>query len=81
MPLHMIENVTIPSDFNLPNRLTLEQKAQDDALFEQAKELIKQKNALLIAHYYTSPTMQRLCEETGGSIGDSLEMARLLPIF
>ena len=38
MPLHMIENVTIPSDFNLPNRLTLEQKAQDDALFEQAKE-------------------------------------------
>lgn len=77
MPLHMIENVTIPSDFNLPNRLTLEQKAQDDALFEQAKELIKKKNALLIAHYYTSPTMQRLCEETGGSIGDSLEMARI----
>ena len=77
MSLHMIDNVTIPSDFNLPKRPTLEEKKKDDELFEEALELIKKKNALLIAHYYTSETMQRLCEAAGGAIGDSLEMARI----
>lgn len=77
MSLHMIENVTIPNDFNLPQRLSAQQKAQDEALFDEALELIKKKNALLIAHYYTSATMQRLCEASGGFIGDSLEMARI----
>ena len=50
---------------------------KDDSLFDEALELIKKKNALLIAHYYTSDTMQRLCEAAGGFIGDSLEMARV----
>ena len=76
MPLHMIENVSIPETFDLPERITREQKQKDDMLFDKALELIKQKDALLIAHYYTSETMQRLCEASGGFIGDSLEMAR-----
>lgn len=76
MSLHMIDNVSIPEEFNLPRRQTLEEKKKDEALFDEALELIKQKNALLIAHYYTSHTMQRLCEAAGGFIGDSLEMAR-----
>ena len=73
----MIDNVSIPEDFNLPARQTLEQKKKDDTLFDEALALIKEKNALLIAHYYTSETMQRLCEAAGGFIGDSLEMARM----
>ena len=77
MPLHMIDNVSIPEDFNLPARQTLEQKKKDDTLFDEALALIKEKNVLLIAHYYTSETMQRLCEAAGGFIGDSLEMARM----
>lgn len=76
MSLHMIDNVSIPETFDLPDRLTREQKIKDDMLFDKALELIKQKDALLIAHYYTSETMQRLCEASGGFIGDSLEMAR-----
>ena len=76
MSLHMIDNVSIPETFDLPDRLTIEQKKKDDMLFDKALELIKQKDALLIAHYYTSETMQRLCEASGGFIGDSLEMAR-----
>lgn len=40
------------------------------------KALLKQKNAVLVAHYYTDPIIQSLAEETGGCISDSLEMAR-----
>jgi len=38
--------------------------------------ILKEKNAAIIAHYYTDPFVQQLAEETGGFIGDSLEMAR-----
>ena len=44
--------------------------------FEDIKKLIKEKNAAVIAHYYTPPEIQKLAEETGGFIGDSLEMAK-----
>ncbi|WP_112478792.1 quinolinate synthase NadA [Vibrio variabilis] len=40
------------------------------------KSLLKQKDAVLIAHYYTDPEIQALAEETGGFVGDSLEMAK-----
>ncbi len=40
------------------------------------KTLLKERNALLIAHYYTAPIVQALAEETGGCVADSLEMAR-----
>ncbi|MBX2807382.1 MAG: quinolinate synthase NadA [Cellvibrionaceae bacterium] len=34
-------------------------------------------NAAIVAHYYTDPVIQALAEETGGFVGDSLEMARV----
>ena len=37
---------------------------------------MKEKNAVLVAHYYTDPEIQALAEETGGCVADSLEMAR-----
>lgn len=40
------------------------------------KALLKQHNAVLVAHYYTDPLIQALAEETGGYVSDSLEMAR-----
>lgn len=40
------------------------------------KTLLKEKNAVLVAHYYTDPQIQALAEETGGCVADSLEMAR-----
>jgi quinolinate synthase len=38
--------------------------------------LLKEQNAVLVAHYYTDSLVQEAAEETGGFIGDSLEMAR-----
>ncbi len=43
---------------------------------EDIKALLKKHDAALIAHYYTSPEIQSLAEETGGCVADSLEMAR-----
>ena len=42
----------------------------------QIKDLLRAKNATLVAHYYTDPEIQALAEETGGCVSDSLEMAR-----
>ena len=46
------------------------------ALKGRIKALLKQKNAVLSAHYYTDGDLQELAEETGGCVADSLEMAR-----
>lgn len=40
------------------------------------KELLKEKDAVIVAHYYCDPIIQALAEETGGIVSDSLEMAR-----
>ena len=47
-----------------------------DALKTRIKTLMKQQDAVLVAHYYTSADLQDLAEETGGCVSDSLEMAR-----
>jgi len=43
---------------------------------DEIKRLLKQQDAVLVAHYYTDPMIQALAEETGGCVADSLEMAR-----
>ena len=58
--------------WNAP-QYTPEQQASHIA---RIKELLKQHNAVLVAHYYTDPLIQALAEETGGCVSDSLEMAR-----
>ena len=40
------------------------------------KRLLKERRAVLLAHYYVEPDIQDLAEETGGCVADSLEMAR-----
>jgi len=39
------------------------------------KVLLKEKNAVLIAHYYVDDELQALAEQTGGYVSDSLDMA------
>lgn len=43
---------------------------------ERIKSLLVEKNAVIVAHYYTDPEIQALAEATGGCVADSLEMAR-----
>ena len=49
---------------------------QREAYRQQIKTLLKQRDAVLIAHYYVDAEIQRLAEETGGVVADSLQMAR-----
>ncbi|THC46806.1 quinolinate synthase NadA [Massilia sp. Mn16-1_5] len=57
----------------IPAQPTPAEKAE---LKERIKRLLKEKEAVLVAHYYVDPELQDLAEETGGCVSDSLEMAR-----
>jgi len=78
--LQLAENVSQRSMVeDYLNRVQLEPEinAQKIAqLQEQIKQQLIEKDAVLIAHYYTDPLIQALAEETGGVVSDSLEMAR-----
>lgn len=50
--------------------------AEKGALRDRITRLLKEQNALLVAHYYVDGDLQGLAEETGGCVADSLEMAR-----
>ncbi|RJG00894.1 quinolinate synthase NadA [Noviherbaspirillum sedimenti] len=50
--------------------------AEKVALKERIRKLLKEKQAVLVAHYYVDADLQDLAEETGGCVSDSLEMAR-----
>lgn len=63
-------------DFVFPKKpvpLSIDDKQSYKA---RIKTLLQQKDAVLVAHYYTDPEIQALAEETGGCVSDSLEMAR-----
>ena len=47
-----------------------------ESLRARAKQLLKERDAVLVAHYYTDPDLQILADETGGHVADSLDMAR-----
>ena len=49
---------------------------QREVYHQQIKTLLKQRDAVLIAHYYVDAEIQHLAEETGGVVADSLQMAR-----
>ncbi len=50
--------------------------ARQRELKDAVKLRLEQEDAVLVAHYYTSPEIQALADETGGCVSDSLEMAR-----
>jgi quinolinate synthase len=56
-----------------PKNMTADEK---EACRDEIKSLLKKRNAVLVAHYYTDADIQALAEETGGCISDSLQMAR-----
>jgi len=51
-------------------------QAERAATKDQIRRLLKEKNAVMVSHYYVHPDLQDLAEETGGIVSDSLEMAR-----
>jgi quinolinate synthase len=56
--------------------VTIADVEDNTLLIAEIKQLLKQEDAVMVAHYYTDPELQALAEETGGCVADSLEMAR-----
>ncbi|TQV77456.1 quinolinate synthase NadA [Aliikangiella marina] len=63
-------------DFPLPKPPRELDSSEAEFYNQKCKDALKAHNAVLIAHYYTDPAIQKLAEETGGFVGDSLEMAK-----
>jgi quinolinate synthase len=51
-------------------------EAEKADMKSRIKHLLRERNAVMVAHYYTDGDLQALAEETGGLVADSLEMAR-----
>ncbi|MBA6380981.1 MULTISPECIES: quinolinate synthase NadA [unclassified Colwellia] len=69
-------NLAVEFDFQFPAKPAPLSDNERSQYKDRIKTLLKEKNAVLIAHYYTDPEIQALAEETGGCVADSLEMAR-----
>ncbi|MCX7815265.1 MAG: quinolinate synthase NadA [Tepidimonas ignava] len=50
--------------------------AEREALKARIRTLLRERDAVMVSHYYVHPDLQDLAEETGGIVSDSLEMAR-----
>ncbi|GAB3039314.1 quinolinate synthase NadA [Bowmanella dokdonensis] len=73
----MIQTQTVDSlDYVFPAKPRPLSDEDKLAYKARIKRLLKEKNAVLVAHYYTDPEIQALAEETNGCVSDSLEMAR-----
>ena len=57
----------------VPRHLAVNEKLE---VVKRIKQLLKEKDAVLVAHYYVDGDIQDLAMETGGFVSDSLEMAR-----
>ncbi|MGB5446963.1 MAG: quinolinate synthase NadA [Psychromonas sp.] len=64
------------SDYPFPAKPIVLSEQEKVDYKAKIKTLLKEKDAVLIAHYYTDPEIQALAEETGGYVSDSLDMAR-----
>lgn len=68
--------IKVNTPYSFPPKLTPMSSEEKAAYSETIKQLLLEKDAALIAHYYTAPDIQVLAEETGGFVGDSLEMSK-----
>jgi len=50
--------------------------AQRAEVIDRIRRLLKEQDAVLVAHYYTDAELQQIADETGGFVSDSLDMAR-----
>lgn len=66
----------VPSTADVLAQMPAFTDVEKTAKIESIKSLLKEQDAVLVAHYYTESDVQALAEETGGFISDSLDMAR-----
>lgn len=72
-----LASIRLPN-FNVPSQPEKAVRSPEETvrLKERIRKLLREQDAVLVAHYYTDGDLQDLAEETGGCVADSLEMAR-----
>ncbi len=71
-----IPQIVAPKTDDVLARAPVLTPPEREALRERIKRLLREQDAVLVAHYYVDAEIQRLAEETGGHVSDSLDMAR-----
>ena len=75
----MSKKVDIPvvPEFDVPRTCQAPEQSEEEIQkrIKRIGDLLKSQDAVVISHYYTDAAVQRLAEETGGFVGDSLAMA------
>ncbi|MDQ1363655.1 MAG: quinolinate synthase, partial [Pseudomonadota bacterium] len=78
--MSLLHNIVVKYAHPLLQTGSVETPAYNEAelqiLRTRIKQLLKERDAVLVAHYYVDAELQRLADETGGKVADSLEMAR-----
>ena len=64
--------------YPLPGSITRPdyEPGERDALINEIRQRLREQDTVLVAHYYTDEDLQMIADETGGTVADSLEMAR-----
>ncbi len=70
--------ITLDPSYPLPGSVDRPDYApgERETLIDEIRELLHEKDAVLVAHYYTDEDLQMIADTTGGTVADSLEMAR-----
>lgn len=70
-----VVNIELPG-FEVPAHDDQAKEIDEQALTAEIKDLLREQDAVLVAHYYTDEKLQALADDTGGYVSDSLDMAR-----
>ncbi len=66
----------VPATADILKQINIARSQDKKKYTDKIKTALIKQNAILVAHYYTDPELQKLADETGGCVSDSLEMAR-----
>jgi len=72
----IVPAIQAPSTAEILARAPRQTPAERAALSAKIERLLKAQDAVIVAHYYVHEDIQRLAEQTGGYVSDSLDMAR-----
>ncbi len=72
----IIPNYFTPSTAKIEGLRPHYSAEEKEAVKKEIKQLLKEQDAVLVAHYYVDQELQELAEETGGYVSDSLDMAK-----
>ncbi len=76
LPVYTIPIDKIPATQAITLALPKHSDSDKKDLIDEIKSELKAQDAVLVAHYYTDVEIQKLAEETGGYVSDSLDMAK-----